>query len=49
MFRNQDGYIANERGKVIAVQGNVDNENRNLVMEQKNGNTGQRWRVVYVD
>jgi len=49
MFRYQDRYIANERGKVIAVQGGVDVENRNLVMEQKNGNSHQRWRVVYVE
>jgi hypothetical protein len=49
MFRNQDGFIANERGKVIAVDGGLDNENRNIVMEQKNGKVHQRWRVVYVD
>ena len=49
MFRNQNGFIANEKGKVIAVSGGLDNENRNLVMEQKNGKVHQRWRVVYVD
>jgi hypothetical protein len=41
--------IVNERGKVMAVQGGLDNENRNLVMEQKNGKTHQRWRVIYVE
>jgi hypothetical protein len=41
--------IANERGKVIAVDGGLDNENRNIVMEQRNGKVHQRWRVVYVD
>jgi len=49
MFRNKDGYIANERGKVIAVDGGIDNENRNIVMEQRNNKVHQRWRVVYVD
>jgi hypothetical protein len=49
MFRNQGGYIANERGKVIAVSGGLDNENQNLVMEGKNGKIHQKWRVVYVD
>jgi hypothetical protein len=33
MFRYQDGFIANERGKVIAVDGGLDNEQRNMVLE----------------
>jgi hypothetical protein len=51
MFRTKgDGYVTNEKGKVIAVDGSIDNENRNIVMEQKNASkTGQRWRVVYVE
>jgi len=51
MFRNKnDGFITNEKGKVIAVDGSLDNENRNIIMENKqNGRTGQKWRVVYVD
>jgi hypothetical protein len=49
MFRNKDGFITNERGKVIAVSGGIDNENRNIVMEVKNGKVHQRFKVVYVD
>jgi len=50
MFRNKnDGMITNERGKVIAVDGGFDNENRNIVMENKNGKVHQRWKIVYVD
>jgi hypothetical protein len=49
MFRVQDSYIVNEKGKVIEVQGDVDAENRNIVVGNKNNKTGQRWRVVYVD
>jgi len=51
MFRNRsDGYITNEKGKVIAVDGGLDNENRNLIVENKSGSRpGQRWKVVYVD
>jgi hypothetical protein len=49
MFRNQNGFIVNEKGKVIAVDGGLDNENRNLVMETNNGKVHQRWTVVYVD
>jgi hypothetical protein len=50
MFRVKDEmYITNEKGKVIAVSGGQDNDNRNLVMEQRNNKIHQRWRVVYVD
>ena len=49
MFRYKDSMVVNERGKVMAVDGGLDNENRNLVMEQKNGKVHQRWRVTYVD
>jgi len=50
MFKNKnDGFITNEKGKVIAVDGGLDNEQRNIVVEPRNGKVGQRWRVVYVD
>jgi len=51
MFRLKDEfYFTNEKGKVVAVDGGLDDENRNIVMEQrKEGVVGQRWRVVYVD
>jgi hypothetical protein len=49
MFRYKDNMVTNEKGKVVAVDGGVDAENRNMVMEQRNGKTHQRWRVVYVD
>jgi len=49
MFRYRDGMVQNEKGKVIAVSGGNDNENQNIVMENKNGKVHQRWRVIYVD
>jgi hypothetical protein len=50
MFRLKDGkFIMNEKGKVIAVDGGLDAENRNIVMEGRNNKVHQRWRVVYVD
>jgi hypothetical protein len=51
MWRNKnDGFIMNEKnGKVIAVDGGLDNENRNIVVENKNGKVHQRWKIVYVD
>jgi len=30
MFRSEGVTVSNERGKVIEVVGNVDNENRNI-------------------
>jgi len=49
MFRYQGGFVANEKGKVMSVSGGLDNENRNIVVENKNGKVHQRWKVVYVD
>jgi len=49
MFRYKDSMVVNERGKVMAVDGGLDNENRNIVMEQRNGKVHQRWKVTYVD
>jgi hypothetical protein len=49
MFRYKDNYVTNEKGKVIAVSGGLDAENRNIVMEGRNNKVHQRWRVVYVD
>jgi len=50
MFRVKDQfYITNEKGKVVSVDGGKDGENKNLVMESRNGQVYQRWRVVYVD
>jgi hypothetical protein len=50
MFRLKDNnYVTNEKGKVIAVDGGLDNENRNIIVENRNNKVGQRWRVVYVE
>jgi hypothetical protein len=50
MFRLKDKhFITNEKGKVISVDGGLDAENRNIVMEQRNDKIHQRWRVVYVE
>jgi hypothetical protein len=50
MFRLKEGtFVTNERGKVIEVSGGVDNENQNIVMNNKNGKVHQRWKVIYAD
>jgi hypothetical protein len=44
MFRlKENKFVTNEKGEVIAVSGGLDAENRNIVMEQRNGNVHQRW------
>jgi len=46
----QEGtFVTNEKGKVMSVSGGLDNENQNIVVENKNGKIHQRWRIVYVD
>jgi hypothetical protein len=50
MWRLKDKhYLTSEKGKVFSVDGGLDNEQRNIVVEQRNDKVHQRWRVVYVD
>jgi hypothetical protein len=39
----------NERGKVLDVSGNIDQENRNIQVQNKNGGMNQQWDIVYAD
>lgn len=39
----------NEKGKMLHVQGNVDAENRNIEVQNKNNGFNQQWDIVYVD
>jgi hypothetical protein len=49
MFRYQDVYVTNEKGKVLEVQGNLDQENRNIGVLNKNNQINQQWDIVYAD
>ena len=49
MFRYQDAFVTNEKGKVVHVQGNVDAENRNIEARPKDGKINQQWDIVYAD
>jgi len=33
----------------MSVLGDIDRENRNIGVENKNGKIGQTWKIVYVD
>jgi hypothetical protein len=39
----------NERGKVMDVHGNRDEENRDIIVWNKHGRTNQQWDVVYAN
>jgi len=39
----------NEKTKVVEIQGNVDAENRNIIMHTKTGRINQLWDIIYVD
>jgi hypothetical protein len=49
MFRYQNSFLVNERGKVMDVHGNRDDENRDIIMYAKHGRTNQQWDVIYAD
>jgi len=49
LFRYKNGYLVNERGKVVEVSGNVDTENRNVVVGRKRDRLNQQWDIMYYD
>ena len=49
LFRFQDNMLVNEKGKVMTVVGDVDSENRNIGVYNKNGKVGQTWDIIYTD
>jgi hypothetical protein len=49
MFRMEGAYFTNDKGKVMDVSGNKDNENQNIIMYKKHGGLNQQWDLVYAD
>jgi hypothetical protein len=49
MFSYDGAFVVNERGKVMDVSGNVDAEQRNIIMWNKHGKLNQQWDVIYTD
>jgi membrane carboxypeptidase/penicillin-binding protein PbpC len=39
----------NERGKVMDVHGNRDEENRDIIVWNKHGRTNQQWDRIYIE
>jgi len=49
LFRWQGNMLVNDKGKVMTIQGDFDQENRNIIVENKNVKIGQTWEIVYAD
>ena len=49
MFKYEEPYFTNYKGKAMDVSGGVDAENRNIIMYNKHGKINQQWDLVYVD
>ena len=49
MFRYQGVFFVNDHGKVMEVQGSIDTENRNIMVNTKTGKINQQWDLIYVD
>jgi hypothetical protein len=49
MFRMKGAYLINERGKVMHVSSNADNENQYIYASKRTNHISQQWDVVYAD
>jgi hypothetical protein len=49
MFRMKGAYLVNERGKVMHVSSNADNENQYIYASKRTNHISQQWDVVYSD
>jgi hypothetical protein len=49
MFKVEGAFIVNEKGKVMDVDGGLDNENRNIIAHNKHGRINQQFDIIYVD
>jgi hypothetical protein len=49
MFRMRGSFLTNEKGKVMDVHGNRDEENRDIIVWKKHGGLNQQWDVIYAD
>ena len=45
----EGAFFTNEKGKVMDVSGNLDAENRNIIMYKKHGGLNQQWDLIYAD
>jgi hypothetical protein len=49
MFRMKGAFVTNERGKVMDISGNKDQENQNIHAWKRHGGLNQQWDIIYKD
>jgi hypothetical protein len=49
MFRMKGAYLVNERGKVMHVSSNADNENQYIYASKRTNHISQQWDLIYAD
>jgi hypothetical protein len=49
MWHYQNGFVVNEKGKVLDVQGGKDAENTKILAWGKHGGLNQQFDVIYAD
>jgi hypothetical protein len=49
MWHYQNGFVVNEKGKVMDVSGGRDAENQKIISWKKHGGLNQQFDVVYAD
>jgi len=49
LFDFRDGFVVNEKGKVMDVSGGADQNGRDVIVWNRHGGLNQQWDVVYTD
>jgi hypothetical protein len=49
MFRMKGAFLTNEKGKVMDIHGNKDEENRDIIVWKRHGGLNQQWDVIYAN
>jgi len=49
LFRLEDDNLVNDHGKVMTITNDLDRENQNIGIFDKNGKVGQNWDIIYAD
>jgi len=49
LFRLEDDNLVNDHGKVMTITNDLDRENQNIGIFNKNDKVGQNWDIIYAD
>jgi len=48
LFRVKGQRIVNERNKALDLQGGLDKEGQNIIVNDQNDELNQKWTIIYV-